>query len=83
MYNGLRKGELCPKCKREMERRCHRENESAYLKLPYHYVQWDYCKHCKHVQHYEKFKRYRQNSPDEKLRFDEVFNSSDFEAQNQ
>jgi hypothetical protein len=58
MYSGLRIGEPCPKCGREMERRCHRENESTYFKKPYYYAQWNYCKRCKHVQHYEKFKRF-------------------------
>ena len=56
MGTETRKGEVCPKCGREMERRSHRPTEKSYLLKPYHYSEWDYCKPCGHVQHYEKYK---------------------------
>ena len=52
----LRKGEVCPKCKRTMERRNHTGNETAIFRKPFYYEFWDYCSPCRHVQHYDKFK---------------------------
>ncbi len=49
----LGQGKECPKCKRLMERRKHRENPTSKT---YFYSEWDYCKPCGHVQHYEEFK---------------------------
>jgi hypothetical protein len=50
-YTIIGKGELCPKCSKEMERRQHSEKP-----IRWHYTNWDYCKPCGHLQHYEKFK---------------------------
>jgi hypothetical protein len=42
----------CPKCRKPMERRRHREIPLT----KYFYSEWDYCRWCKHVQHYEEFR---------------------------
>lgn len=46
-------GNLCPKCKKPMERR-----ERIYPpdNKTYFYKEWDYCKDCSHIQHYDEYK---------------------------
>ena len=46
------KGEKCPKCEKEMERREHKIRP----KQTWFYTQWDVCHNCHHIQHYEEFK---------------------------
>lgn len=48
------KGDKCPKCSKEMDRRKHPPHWK-HIKS-YYYTEWDYCESCKHVQHYDKFK---------------------------
>jgi len=48
--------EACPKCGRSMERRRHSEKETAYLRKPFYFTEWDYCKGCRHIQLYAKYK---------------------------
>ena len=46
----------CPRCFRPIEQRRHNEHETAYLKRPYYFTEWDFCASCGYVQHYEEFK---------------------------
>ena len=47
--------ELCPKCKKYMERRRHAMLTEKILSGGF-FSEWDYCPECSHVQHYDKFK---------------------------
>lgn len=64
------KGELCPKCLKEMERRSHPLH--YVYKKSFYFTKWDYCNSCKHVQHYDKFK---SNDWKEAEKIENFFNS--------
>lgn len=46
--------ELCSKCFKTMERRCHKGKPKN---INLYYSEWDFCIRCKRIQHYRKFMR--------------------------
>lgn len=48
-------GGKCLKCKRTMQRRCHRSDWLPKQNQPYYFRYWDLCR-CGHLQHYESAK---------------------------
>lgn len=67
-YEVLHQGELCPKCRKPMEHREHKEIRAKQLQAPYYFKEWDYCTNCKHVQHYEHYKVYNPVGGSEKYK---------------
>lgn len=64
----------CPRCFRQMERRAHTEHQTAYLKKPYYFSEWDYCVACGFIKLYEEFKVYttsesRSRKPERDISF--------------
>lgn len=54
-------GEMCPKCKSQMQRRMHNGLREKQINAPYYFSEWDYCIQCNHVQLYEMFKVLNNN----------------------
>jgi hypothetical protein len=52
-YIVIGEGKTCPKCRKFMQRRGHKEIPTSKV----WFEQWDYCKPCGHVQHYAQYKR--------------------------
>lgn len=47
------RGEKCPKCFGQMERRAHPATWKPKAGQPYYFTFWDLCPTCQHLQHYE------------------------------
>jgi hypothetical protein len=60
-YEVVGKGELCPKCDNQMQRREHKNILDKQKNAPYYFKAWDYCIHCNHLQHYENLKVFNNN----------------------
>lgn len=52
-YEVLHEGENCPKCRKPMQRREHKQILEKQKNAPYYFKEWDYCTSCNHLQHYE------------------------------
>lgn len=55
------KGNLCPDCSLETERRKHKEIREKQKRAPFYFSEWDACKKCRKVWFYEIFKVWNHN----------------------